>query len=188
MEFYHQERIDGNTYGRDYLKVSERRQNMETKRIKTGFWGILGSFLVSAMTPVLIPFATDVNGNLTEAGYATGILFWLGLIIGIAGYVLLSLKTKEQIAKIAKRKLPTVLCFFSNGPAIAADVGLGVGVVITIICVRNIYVNKVIAILGLVLMLAGIYAHFLLNGKLYRYIWSSKKGQEQGTKTEERKE
>ena len=47
----------------------------------------MGLFLLSALTPALIPFAVDKNGDLTQIGYAAGALFWLGLLLGIAAYL-----------------------------------------------------------------------------------------------------
>ena len=34
----------------------------------------MGLFLLSALTPALIPFAVDKNGDLTQIGYAAGVL------------------------------------------------------------------------------------------------------------------
>ena len=36
------------------------------------------AFMVSAVTPLLIPFALDSGGNLNAAGYAAGLMFWAG--------------------------------------------------------------------------------------------------------------
>ena len=42
------------------------------KLIRKGFIGVLAAFMVSAVTPLLIPFALDGDGNLNGAGYAAG--------------------------------------------------------------------------------------------------------------------
>ena len=64
--------------------------------MKKGFAGVLAAFAVSALSPVLIPFALDGDGNLNGAGYAAGAMFWLGMIAGIAGYILLYLQYKKK--------------------------------------------------------------------------------------------
>ena len=66
----------------------------------------MAAFAVSALSPVLIPFALDGDGNLNGAGYAAGGMFWLGMIVGIAGYILLYLQYKKKRTEKTKRKLP----------------------------------------------------------------------------------
>ena len=46
-----------------------------------------------------------------------------------------------------------------------------IGVIGTIYCAVNITVSQAAAVLFLVFALAGIYSHFLLNGKLFLYTW-----------------
>ena len=69
--------------------------------MKKGFAGVLAAFAVSALSPVLIPcpVALDGDGNLNGAGYAAGVMFWLGMIAGIAGYILLYLQYKKKRQK-----------------------------------------------------------------------------------------
>lgn len=138
--------------------------------MKKGFAGVMAAFAVSALSPMLIPFALNGDGNLNGAGYAAGAMFWLGLITGIAGYILLYLKYRKRGTKKAKRRLPSPLCFFSNRPAQVMDVVLIVGLIGTIYCTVNVTVNQILAVVFLLLALAGIYAHFLLNGDVYQYI------------------
>lgn len=155
---------------------------------KIGFLGTTAAFLLSALTPLAIPFAVDGSGNLTGVGYAAGGIFWLGLVLGLAGYLLLAFRTKGAFPKSRNRRLPSGLYFCSNRPAIAADAALAVGLVTTIVCAVNIRMPAGIAMAGLVLVLAGVYAHFLFNGKLYEYIWNRPKGHQQKSETKERKE
>lgn len=133
----------------------------------------MGLFLLSALTPALIPFAVDKNGDLTQIGYAAGALFWLGLLLGIVAYLFLARKAKPLTEQAGKRKLPSVICFFSNTPAIAADAVMIVSIAATIYCALHIEVNDFLAITALVFALAGVYAHFLFNGNVYFYIWNS---------------
>ena len=133
------------------------------------FAGILAAFAVSAASALLIPFALDSEGNLNGAGYAAGVMFWAGLIIGCAGYT--GIRIRE---KLCKRKLPSALCFFSNIPAAVMDCLLIAGIIGTICCTVNESANQMAAAVFLLFALAGIYAHFLLNGKLYQHIWNNK--------------
>lgn len=150
---------------------------MKPRTVKKGFLGVMGLFLLSALTPALIPFAVDKNGDLTQIGYAAGALFWLGLLLGIAAYLFLARKAKPLTEQAGKRKLPSVICFFSNTPAIAADAVMIVSIAATIYCALHIEVNDFLAITALVFALAGVYAHFLFNGNVYFYIWNSRNRQ-----------
>lgn len=134
------------------------------------FAGVLAAFAISALSPVLIPFALDGDGNLNGAGYAAGGMFWLGLIAGIAGYILLYLRYKKMQTEETKRRRPSPLCFFSNRPAQVMDAVLIIGLIGTIYCIVNVTVNQIVAVVFLLLALTGIYAHFLLNGNVYQYI------------------
>ena len=96
--------------------------------------------------------------------------FWLGLIAGIAGYILLYLRYKKMQTEETKRRRPSPLCFFSNRPAQVMDAVLIIGLIGTIYCIVNVTVNQIVAVVFLLLALTGIYAHFLLNGNVYQYI------------------
>ncbi len=139
------------------------------------FAGILAAFAVSAASALLIPFALDSEGNLNGAGYAAGVMFWAGLIIGCAGYTGIRIREDQKIReKLCKRKLPSALCFFSNIPAAVMDCLLIAGIIGTICCTVNESANQMAAAVFLLFALAGLYAHFLLNGKLYQHIWNNK--------------
>lgn len=151
------------------------------------FLGIFAAFFLSAVSTSLIPFALDAEGNLSVAGYAAGVMFWAGLLTGCTGYVLLYRREKHKLRqKIQKRKFPSALCFCSNRYAAAADAVMAVGIIGTIYCTVNLTVSQIIAVIFLFLALAGVYAHFLLNGKMYQYIWNIRPLQY--VKTEKRKE
>ena len=47
---------------------------MKPRTVKKGFLGVMGLFLLSALTPALIPFAVDKNGDLTHRICGGGIV------------------------------------------------------------------------------------------------------------------
>lgn len=132
----------------------------------------MAAFTVSALSPVLIPFALDKNGNLNGAGYAAGVMFWVGIIAGIVGYVLIYNQYKKICPEEKGKKIS--LRFFSNRPAQVMDGILIAGIVGTIYCMVNVTVNQIVAVVFLLLTLIGLYSHFLLNGAVYQYIWNNK--------------
>ena len=151
-----------------FILQQKEGNRLKPRTVKKGFLGVMGLFLLSALTPALIPFAVDKNGDLTQIGYAAGALL------------------TEQAGK---RKLPSVICFFSNTPAIAADAVMIVSIAATIYCALHIEVNDFLAITALVFALAGVYAHFLFNGNVYFYIWNSRNRQrKRQTKERQNKE
>ena len=140
-------------------------------KIEYKFFFTVSAFVVSAISPVLVPFAIGADGNLNTMGFAAGVLFWAGILLGSICYFLLFQKEKKNIKEaLPEKKLFSGFRFFSNPLAIIADVMLIVGVIGTIYCANNIQISEIVAVFFLVIMLVGIYTHFLFNGKLYRYI------------------
>lgn len=140
-------------------------------KIKYQFLFTVLVFAVSALSPVLIPFAIGEDGNLNGMGFAAGMLFWAGILLGCICYFLIFQKEKKQIKEVfSEKKTIPGLRFFSNPLGIAADTMLIVGIIGTVYCANNTQVNDMVAVLFLVMMLIGIYTHFLFNGTLYQYI------------------
>lgn len=69
----------------------------------------MGLFLLSALTPALIPFAVDKNGDLTQIGYAAGALFWLGLLLGIAAYLFLTTLNSDRTGRKTETSVSDLL-------------------------------------------------------------------------------
>lgn len=156
------------------------------KMIKQGFVGVLAAFAVSAVTPALIPFSRDGDGNLNVVGYLAGVMFWMGLLVGCIGYYLLVREAKKgEFGGAEKRKWPSAAYFFSNRPALVTDIVLIAALAGTIYCAVNVTVNQIVAVGFLLLALAGIYAHFLLNGNVYQYIWNTREQHRQDDKEQQ---
>ena len=151
---------------------------------------MMGLFLLSALTPALIPFAVDKNGrSYTDRICGGGVVLARSSARDRSIFVFWSRKAKPLTEQAGKRKLPSVICFFSNTPAIAADAVMIVSIAATIYCALHIEVNDFLAITALVFALAGVYAHFLFNGNVYFYIWNSRNRQrKRQTKERQNKE
>lgn len=69
---------------------------MKPRTVKKGFLGVMGLFLLSALTPALIPFAVDKNGDLTQIGYAADAV----MIVSIAAtiYCALHIEVNDFLA------------------------------------------------------------------------------------------
>lgn len=147
---------------------------MRDKQIKKWFLLVMLAFIISAASILLVPFSINAEGDLNILGYTAGVIFWAGFLAGTSGYIVLNKKIdiKPEI-KFANKNLPDVMRFFSNPPAKVMDVFFIMGLIGTVYCASNAAANQVAAILFLVFMVAGLYAHILFNGKIYQYIWKN---------------
>lgn len=143
------------------------------KRInqKSAFIIVYISFLVSALSTWLLPMAFDKTDHLSMAGYATGVIFWLGMLVGIVGYILFFGK---------KYGSPNITKMFQNIPAIVADVVFVLSLAGTIYSAIHFEINQWIAVTALFLLILSLYSHFLFNGKVFQHVYmemmSSNKG------------
>lgn len=148
---------------------------MKISTIRTEFTFIALAFLISALSSICIPFSVNQNGMLTIKGYIAGALFWTGFLTGIFLYLHLYVRTKKKMWKIArKNKVPMPFRFFQTPPAAVTDIFMFIGVAGSIYCAVNVNNHQVIATILLLITMIGIYAHFLLNGNVFRYIWNQK--------------
>lgn len=136
--------------------------------MKRKFLIISAAFFLSAASLWLVLAAFDQEGNMNMIGYAAGAVFWLGLLGGTAGYILCFRKAYPR---------PNVWKFFSNKPAVAADVILIVSAAVTIYGACRVETNEMVILTAVFLLLLGLYFHFLLNGKVFAEILlENKKG------------
>lgn len=146
------------------------------KGIKIRFILAAVFFGVSGISVLLTPFSITEDGGLGPAGYASGIMFWAGLILGGTMYLLLSREYKKTGTEVEMPK-NKILCYICSNPlAIAADFICAVSLIGTIYGAVNIRFNQKTALVFLFLLVTGIYAHFLFNGKVFRYLYSNNQG------------
>ena len=68
---------------------------------------------------------------------------------------------------------PAAIRFFSNRVSKITDIILIISFIVTVYCMVNASANQTVAAVVLFIMLAALYLHFLLNGKIYFYIEKS---------------
>lgn len=146
---------------------------MHHKQMKKRFLLVMLAFTISALSVLLVPFAVGEDGNLNTLGYIAGGMFWAGLLLGIVGYILLC--KKADIPDRGEKKIPGIFRFFSNPPAKVIDVIFIAGIIGTAYYMRDVNMNQIVEEIFLLCLIAGGYAHILLNGKIYRYIWKNAK-------------
>lgn len=138
--------------------------------MKKKFLLISVSFFLSATSLWMVLGAFDQAGNMNALGYAAGVIFWLGLFVGIAGYIFCFRKAYPG---------PNILKFFSNKPAKVTDGILIVSAAVTIYGACRVETNELVILTAVFLLVLSLYFHFLLNGKVFTEILQeNKKGRE----------
>lgn len=104
----------------------------------------------------------------------TGVIFWLGVLTGIILYIItacvMSGETKKDISKV-----PGILRFFSNIPAIITDILMIVSLILTIYFAMDYRSNQTAAAIILFVFILSFYMHFMLNGKVFKCIYNARK-------------
>ena len=128
------------------------------------------AYFISAASVWLLP-VTDSVENTGAGSYISGILFWAGLLLGILFWALAYIKCRqsETYRKIRDKSHPGFVSFFSNKLAIAADVLLALSLIITVASVF-IRMNYILSLCSLFVLLFTFHLHYLLNGRVYKYI------------------
>lgn len=158
------------SYKRNIELNKKEVTQMKRKKMMTLFRIDVLLFAISGIVPLLAPFSVNKNGDLTIVGYVSGIMFWLGLLSGIGVYIYLSRRCDEQLKNVKKSLLNNKygkIQFMSNQQAKIADLMLLIGTIGTIICYIWIQIPQFIAAIMLLLLLMGIYGHFLFNGLVF---------------------
>lgn len=135
-------------------------------------------FLVSALTVVLLPFSENGSEDtISFVGVLIGTFFWIGIFIGVAFFILAwkVVKDDEQYKKIKEEKKPGYVSLFSNKEAKINDSILVIAFVVVIISVFVPMMPDILILLGLFFMIYSFCLHFILNGRVYKYLFNCKK-------------
>lgn len=145
---------------------------MSDNKMRQYFLLVLGSFVLSAVSVLLLPFSTTETAKLTTIGYISGALFWIGMLVGITGYIVLYRKNKEIFSQEEKKGgLPSVLCFFNSELKKIVDGVFLVAAAGTVYCAVNIQVNQILAVILIFLLILSIYLHCLFSGMIFENIY-----------------
>ena len=147
------------------------------KKIKLGFLITVGCYALMSLAILLLPF---VNSGGTAGQdilqYVIGILFWAGLLAGSVFYIFLYRKYKNRIVtELPDGRVPAFLRFFSSPAAAATDLALILGIGGMVYCSLAEKPAEGLELASMFLLVTSLYLHFLVNGKIFRYISQSKK-------------
>lgn len=145
---------------------------MEGKKwIKVLFLLSETAYFISAASIWLIPISDSTVESTGAVSYIPGILFWIGLVLGVLFWALAYGKCRllEGYKRIRGKSRPGFITFFSNKPAIAADVLFILSLILTGVS-AFVRMNFILSLCSLFVLLFTFHLHYLLNGRVYKYI------------------
>lgn len=120
---------------------------------------VLG-FLMMSLSLLLMP--------VQMLGFLPGILFWVGLIAGVAGQILLALTLRECLGK-SKGIRWGLLSFCTNPWAKVTDIGLLVSLLATVL-ILSIWPAAYICYVVLAVAVFCFCLHCIFHGRIYNYV------------------
>ena len=145
---------------------------MEKKKVTGRLFSLsIAGCFISAVSIWLILVSESATEAAGTVSYVSGILFWAGLAAGIFFWVMAFRKCRqtEEYKKIQTSSRPGFISFFTDKAAMAADVLLAISLVITVLSVF-IRMNYILSLGSLFVLLFTFHLHYLLNGRVYKYL------------------
>ncbi len=133
-------------------------------------------FLLSSMVMLLLPIA-DMEKHPMTAVFA-GCLFWAGLLGGVICYCIsgLILKKESEYQLLKKKERIGALHPGATPEGLAADLAFIPGIIITIVGSFFLSFPAPVMLIGMWITILAIYGHFVLNGRVYRFLHPRNKG------------
>ena len=143
----------------------------------------VGSFALMSTSFLLMPLDKTVE-QYDAMDIIPGVMFWLFLILGITGQILLTIRRKRDIRTNRKKKIQEIksriglISVFANIPAIVADVGFAISLVAFVIATKVTNGMGYICYILLAVCVFTFCSHCIFNGKIYQYVTKSLKEEE----------
>ena len=143
----------------------------------------VGSFALMSTSFLLMPLDKTVE-QYDAMDIIPGVMFWLFLILGITGQILLIIRRKRYIRTDRKKKIQEMegriglISVFANIPAIVADVGSIISLVAFVIATKVTNGMGYICYILLAVCIFTFCLHCIFNGKIYQYVTKSLKEEE----------
>lgn len=129
-------------------------------------------FLIASASVFTLPLVGNESSGQSALALMTGLLFWAGIIAAIVSFIIAwkFIKCDTAYMKLKKSMRPGYLSVFSSKAAAIADIIFIVTFIVT--CIGNIApdFSTAVTLIAMFLALFTFCLHFLLNGRVYRYI------------------
>lgn len=134
----------------------------------------MGFFLLSSLIIPLLPFA-DQEKHPAVAIFAGG-LFWIGLIWGCFLYYLSYRKVKKTkgYQTLAATEKIGAIAFGSTPEGLIADIAFIPGLLVSVLGISIFSIPDPIMLVCMWITMISFYGHFVLNGRVYKFLHKRK--------------
>lgn len=142
-----------------------------TKR-KLFLMSIIG-YLIASGSVFFLPLTMSKNTErLSPFSIVIGIMFWGGIFVGILFFVMCwnQVKRDNGYLQIKKYSKPGYLSFFANKYSVITDAVWTAALIVIILEHFLTWIPDVIVIFSMFFLIITGCLHFMLNGRVYRYL------------------
>lgn len=135
-------------------------------------------FLISALSVLLLPFSGDSSREeMSSVSITIGVLFWFGILLGILFYFMAwnHVRGDKDYHKLKKETEPAIISFCSSKYAAINDIVLVISVITVAISAFFPVLPDMLVLIAMFLDVYTLCSHFLLNGRVYRFLFENKK-------------
>lgn len=149
---------------------------MMQKKVDFIWFGLsVGSFFLMSISFLLMPLDVTVV-QYDAMDIIPGIIFWVFLVLGVTGQIILAIRRSKWLIGKAVRKYKIrkgrigLLTFCKNKPALITDIVMIVSILLFIIVTVITHGLGYICYILLALCVFTFCMHCIFNGKIYEYI------------------
>lgn len=137
----------------------------------------IGGYFLCGASVLLLPLAFSEGNEMNAAGYALGILFWLGLAAGSIFFIQAWLKVKDsnEYMTTKGKTRPGCMSFFRTKAAAAADCICIAALAVTIAGNYTTAVPYMVTLAAMFLLIFSFCLRLILNGRVWGYVHGSVK-------------
>lgn len=130
-------------------------------------------FAIMAFSFTLLAFEKDGGNHTFLISNISGVMFWVGLIIGCTMQIILIKKYRKAISRNKRHKSEKIglISFFKNKIAIIFDILFIISIIGFIVEIVFTDMTPYICYITLSLLIFSFIMHCILNGKIFRYIF-----------------
>lgn len=149
---------------------------MMQKKVDFIWFGLsIGSFFLMSISFLLMPLDVTVD-QYDAMDIIPGIIFWVFLVLGITGQVVLAIRRSKWLVKQGVRKYKVkqgrmgLVTFCKNKLALITDIVMMVSILLFVIVTVVTHGLGYICYILLTLCVFAFCMHCIFNGKIYEYI------------------
>lgn len=129
-------------------------------------------FLISSASVFAVALIPENEKGLSRAGMMTGILFWMGIFWGVLFFALSwnAVRNDGEYQKLKRKMKPGCISFGKTRGGLIADCLALLFLIIVIVGNLVIQFPDIIMMFCIFIWIYSFCLHFMLNGRVYRYL------------------